>query len=227
MQVLIVEDDHDLAEELHRGLESQGFQGFVANTGRDALILHTEAEVVLLDIGLPDMDGLEVCRKIRTISNIPIIILSGRSDEIDRVLGLKLGADDYVIKPHSLRELAARLEAVIRRARQSGENSSPAGIARIEGDVRVLREIRIDVGSRKVTVKNREVSLTRREFAFLELLAREPGKVFSREDIMIEAWGHDGAGDTRTLGVHVASLRKKLGVPAIETVRGVGFRLAS
>ncbi|RJO78951.1 DNA-binding response regulator [Nocardia panacis] len=227
MHVLIVEDDHDLAMELHCGLESQGFRGLVASTGRDALDLHTEVEAVLLDIGLPDMDGLEVCRKIRATSNVPIIILSGRSDEFDRVLGLKLGADDYVTKPHSVRELAARFQAITRRTREIQDIAVPAREARIRSNIRKLREIRIDVDSRRVTVNEREIRLTRREFDFLELLAREPGKVFSREAIMIEAWGYDGAGDTRTLGVHVASLRKKLGLPVIETVRGVGFRLAS
>ncbi|MEU1546792.1 response regulator transcription factor [Nocardia sp. NPDC005745] len=226
MQVLIVEDDHHLAAELDRGLESQGFRSRVVSTGREALSLHAEVEVVLLDIGLPDMDGLEVCRTIRATSNVPIIILSGRVDEFDRVLALKLGADDYVTKPHSLRELAARLEAVTRRARDRREAPIPTSTGTIGADVRELRELRIDVRSRRVTVNEQEVHLTRREFNFLELLAREPGKVFSREMIMIEAWGYRDAGDTRTLGVHAASLRRKLGVPVIETVRGVGFRLA-
>lgn len=229
MLILIVEDSADLSVELAEGLKAQGFHSEIVDTGRDALERYADADAVLLDIGLPDMDGFEVCRKIRTTSSIPVIVQSARSDEFDKVLALKLGADDYINKPCGLRELAARIEAVIRRVRNDWDTGPVGSIEhrRTKCDVRELNDVRIDIDRRRVTVKEHEICLTRKEFDFLAVLAREPGKVISREDIMTEVWGHDGYGDTRTLGVHLTSLRKKLGVPElIETVRGVGFRLA-
>jgi two-component system, OmpR family, response regulator RegX3 len=224
MRVLVVEDDRVLADSLTEGLADRGFDSRVVDTGRGALDQHGQVDAVLLDLGLPDMDGFDVCRTIRTVSSVPIIVVSGRNDEFDRVLALKLGADDYVVKPCGLRELTARIEAVARRALNARHFAGPH---RPVDDIRQLRELRIDVGSRLVTVSKSEIKLTRKEFDFLALLSTDPGRVFTRDKIMSEVWGHDGAGDTRTLGVHVAGLRKKLGRPTmIETVRGIGFRLA-
>lgn len=216
MRVLIIEDDVETSKELVRGFHEQGFDTVTAENGRSALQLFAAVDIVLLDLGLPDIDGLEVCRSIRAVSGVPIIMITGRSDEFDRVLGLKMGADDYVVKPCRMRELAARMEAVVRRARWPQQ--------RVEKFV--LGPVRLDLHGRRVAVADRGVALTRREFDLLTLLASEPGRTFTREHIMTEVWGHNGAGDTRTLGVHVAGLRKKLGLPDfIETVRGVGFRL--
>jgi DNA-binding response OmpR family regulator len=192
--------------------------------GSFALKRCREVDAVLLDLVLADIDGFEVCRAIRAVSGVPIIMVSARGDEFDRVLSLKLGADDYVVRPYSLRELTARIEAVIRRA---GTSWQP----RMHEDTPVaetceLGHIRIDFRGRTVTVGDRETNLTRMEFDILALLAKDAGRVFERQHIMTEVWGHDGAGDTRTLGVHISGLRKKLGEPSsIETVRGVGFRL--
>jgi two-component system response regulator RegX3 len=221
MRVLLVEDDSEVTNELTRGLNEQGLDAFAVDRGRAALTHYNAADIVLLDLGLPDIDGFEVCRLIRANSSVPIIIVSGRNDEFDRVLGLKMGADDYVVKPYRLRELAARIEAVVRRTRVA----SSAGVA---DSVRELGRLRIDLRLRKVVVDGREVVLTRKEFDLLTLLASEPDRTFTRDQIMNEVWGHDGAGDTRTLGVHMAGLRRKLGVAdLIETVRGVGFRVTN
>ncbi|WP_216906570.1 response regulator transcription factor [Nocardia noduli] len=226
MRVLIAEDDHDLAKSLSEDLESQGFTCLAVDCGQGALEAHSQVEAVILDIGLPDIDGFEVCRRIRATSMVPIVFLSGRSDEFDRVLALKLGADDYVMKPYRLRELAARIEAVTRRNRRDPIDRDSLDNTDNRNSVRNVRQLRIDTDCRRITISGNEIALTRKEFEVLELLTREPGKVFSRETIMIQVWGHDGSGDTRTLGVHMTSLRKKLGTPLIETVRGIGFRLA-
>ncbi len=219
MRVLIVEDDTEAAEALVRGLASEGIEAVTVSTGRAALHSHADVDAVVLDIRLPDLDGFEVCRAIRTTSSVPIIILSGRDTEFDRVLGLKLGADDYIVKPYGLRELSARIEASVRRtAHYTQETPDEA--------VRSFGPLRVDLYQRKVTVHNRIVTLTRKEFDLLALLSGRPGMVFTREVIMREVWGHDGSGDTRTLGVHITGLRKKLQTPhMIETVRGIGFRL--
>lgn len=220
MRVLIVEDEHEVAEELVRGLGDLGMDAMTAHAGRAALHSYSEADIVLLDLQLPDIDGFELCRAIRAASQVPIIIVSARDAEFDRVLGLKLGADDYVVKPYSLRELAARIEAVTRRA--AGDCRAP------DDEIRHAGPIRVDLYQRRVVAQEREVALTRKEFDLLALLAASPGKVLTRDFIMRKVWGHDGAGDTRTLGVHMTSLRKKLGEPRlIETVRGVGFRLVA
>jgi DNA-binding response OmpR family regulator len=170
---------------------------------------------VLLDLGLPDMDGSEVCRQVRKTSAVPIIVVSARGDESDRVLGLELGADDYLVKPFGLRELVARVRAVSRRA-----VSDPDQLLQRVGAVEIDRR------ARRVTVDEVEVALSPKEFDLLSLLGQDPGAVVSREQIMDEVWDPHWYGPTRTLDVHVASLRKKLGDPGlIETVRRVGFRL--
>jgi DNA-binding response OmpR family regulator len=219
MRALVVDDDAETAEALAKGLAGEGIEAITVRTGRAALDSHVGVDVVLLDIRLPDLDGFEVCRAIRTTSSVPIIILSARDTELDRVLGLKLGADDYVVKPYGLRELTARIEASVRRATNYAQ-AEPAK------EIRSFGPVQVDLYQRKVTVHDREVAFTRKEFDLLALLSGRPGMVFTREVIMREVWGYNVSGDTRTLGVHITHLRKKLQIPQlIETVRGIGFRL--
>jgi two-component system response regulator RegX3 len=221
MKVLIVEDQPEIADDLSNGLGNQGFNTVTAHTGQAALEQYLDADAILLDLGLPDRDGLEVCRTIRASSNVPIILVSARHDEFDRVLGLRMGADDYVTKPYGLRELGARLEAVMRRTVDTHFRPE-------KPKVRRTGMVSINLHRHRVTVGDREIFLTRKEFDLLVLLTSDPGRVFDRETIMCEVWGHPSAGDTRTLGVHMVSLRRKLGIShLIETVRGVGFRFVS
>jgi two-component system, OmpR family, response regulator RegX3 len=216
MRVLLVEDDDSIAEPLTAGLGRHGFQVSRVRTGTEALAapLH---DVVLLDLGLPDMDGIDVCRRLRATSAVPIIVITARSEEVDRVLGLELGADDYVVKPFGFRELVARIRAVTRRAQATaGPAEGPQQVGPLELDRR----------QRRVLLNGVEVVLTAKEFDLLALLAEDPGAVFEREQILEQVWDPHWFGPTKTLDVHVASLRKKLGDPGwIQTVRGVGFRL--
>ena len=215
MRLLVVEDDDAIAVPLVEGLLGAGYSVDRAATGTEALARVAHADLVLLDLGLPDMDGSEVCRQVRKTSAVPIIVVSARGDESDRVLGLELGADDYLVKPFGLRELVARVRAVSRRA-----VSDPDQLLQRVGAVEIDRR------TRRVTVDDREVALSPKEFDLLSLLGQDPGAVVSREQIMDEVWDPHWYGPTRTLDVHVASLRKKLGDPGlIETVRRVGFRL--
>ena len=215
MRLLVVEDDDAIAVPLVEGLSRAGYSVDRAATGTEALARVAHADLVLLDLGLPDMDGSEVCRQVRKTSAVPIIIVSARGDESDRVLGLELGADDYLVKPFGLRELVARVRAVSRRA-----VSDPDQLLQRVGAVEIDRR------ARRVTVDEVEVALSPKEFDLLSLLGQDPGAVVSREQIMDEVWDPHWYGPTRTLDVHVASLRKKLGDPGlIETVRRVGFRL--
>jgi two-component system, OmpR family, response regulator RegX3 len=214
MRVLIVEDEQPIAEPLAEGLRREGFEVDWAATGAAALEA-AEPDVVLLDLRLPDMDGLDVCRSLRARSEVPIIIVTARGDEPDRVVGLELGADDYVVKPFGLRELIARIRAVTRRGR-----AAPA-----DGAVQV-GELEVDPRARRVRLGGRELDLTPKEFDVLAMLVRDPGAVVSRRSLLDEIWETSWYGSTRTIDVHVAALRRKLGDPTwIETVRGVGFRL--
>jgi two-component system, OmpR family, response regulator RegX3 len=214
VRVLIVEDEDAIAEPLAEGLRREGFDVARAATGAEALAA-TRADVVLLDLRLPDVDGFDVCRELRSRSAVPIIVVTARGEEADRVAGLELGADDYVVKPFGLRELIARIRAVTRRAR--GEHG--AAIARI-GDLEV------DIRARRATLSGREVELTQKEFDLLAALARDPGAVLSRRRLLEDVWDTSWYGSSKTIDVHVAALRRKLGDPSlIETVRGVGFRL--
>ncbi|MBZ3906383.1 response regulator transcription factor [Streptomyces griseiscabiei] len=218
MRVLIVEDHAEIADALRSGLNDHGFETAIADTCQTALERYADVDAVLLDVGLPDGNGMDVCRTIRASSSVPIIMVSGRDDEFDRVLGLRMGADDYVVKPCGLRELVARIEAVVRRA---------VGWARSSGGSRVVGPLSIDLKQRRAFMEGAELLFTRKEFDLLVLLTGEPGKVFDRETIMRHVWGQPSVGDTRTLGVHMVSLRRKLGAPElIQTVRGVGFRFA-
>jgi DNA-binding response OmpR family regulator len=218
VRILVVEDDDAIAEPLVKGLVHEGFDVDRVPTGNAALAAD-EPDLVLLDLGLPDMDGYEVCRALRTRSAVPIIVITARGDEVDRVIGLELGADDYVVKPFGFRELIARIRAVARRA-GGGRGGEPA----------VLRvgRLEVDLRTHRVTVDGDAVDLTLKEFDLLALLASDPGAVRTRMEILEEVWDPHWYGPTKTLDVHVASLRKKLGDPRlIETVRGVGFRLRS
>ncbi|HMQ26671.1 MAG TPA: response regulator transcription factor [Acidimicrobiales bacterium] len=219
MRLLLVEDDDAIADPLAKGLAREGFEVDRVGTGAAALAADP-ADLGLLDLGLPDLDGFEVCRRLRSESEVPIIVITARGDEVDRVVGLELGADDYVVKPFGFRELVARIRAVSRRTAARGDDDADP----------VLRSgpIEVDTRTRRVTVGGAEVDLTRKEFDLLALLARDPGATRTRDEILEEVWDAHWYGPTKTLDVHVASLRKKLGDPTlIETVRGVGFRLGT
>jgi two-component system response regulator RegX3 len=215
MDVLLVEDDDTIAEPLVKGLARAGFVVRRVATGAAALA-EPAVDVVLLDLALPDVDGYEVCRQLRARSDVPIICVTARAEEVDRVVGLELGADDYVVKPFGFRELVARIRAVTRRAQPRPEAATVVGFGGLEVDRR----------TRQVTVDGAEVQLTPKEFDVLALLAEDPGAVMSRQRIFEEVWDPHWYRPTKTLDVHVASLRRKLGASGwIETVRGVGFRL--
>jgi len=213
MRVLLVEDDEPIAESLTRGLSRYGFEVRWVRTGAEALAAGEDFAIVLVDLGLPDVDGLDVCRELRTRGDVPIIVISARSDEVDRVVGLEIGADDYVTKPFGVREVVARMRAVLRRARPAQEPERHG-------------RVRIDRRGRRVHLDGGEVELTPKEFDLLAFLAEDPGAVFTREQIMEAVWDENWFGPTKTLDVHVGVLRRKLGDAAsLETVRGVGFRL--
>lgn len=221
MNILLVEDDPSVAASVIDGLEADGFQVTHVSTGSEAIssVKAKQPELVLLDLGLPDIDGQQVCRTIRAESPVPIIILSARSEEVDRVLSLEFGADDYLVKPFGMRELVARIHAVSRRS--SAPNREAPEINQTIGP------LSIDRRSQRVFVNSEEVTLTPKEFDLLEYLATDPGAVYRRNDIMREVWDTDWYQTTKTVDAHIASLRKKLNHPDwIEAVRGVGFRLA-
>ena len=228
MQVLLVEDDPSIASSLSESLRSQGFEVRHVTTGRAAVDAEP-GDVVLLDLGLPDMDGYDVCRAIRARSGVPIIVITARGEELDRVLGLELGADDYVVKPFGFRELVARMRAVVRR---TAPRSSPGSAAEpATDDQLVAGPLRIDRRTHRVTLDGPdgtpdEVALTPKEFELLAFLAEDPGAVRTRTDIVEHVWDSNWFGPTKTVDAHVAGIRKKLGDQRwIEAVRGVGFRL--
>jgi two-component system, OmpR family, response regulator RegX3 len=214
-RLLVVEDDDGIAEPLVEGLELHGFEVERARTGAEALA-SAGVDLVLLDLGLPDLDGREVCRRLRERTAVPIIVVTARADEIDRVLLLELGADDYVVKPFGFRELVARIRAVQRRAGSTAARHM---------DRQELGELVIDRGARRVWLAGEEVDLTPKEFDLLSYLAEAPSQARRREDIIARVWDEHWWGPTKTLDVHVASLRRKLGNPAwITTLRGIGYR---
>ena len=215
VRILLVEDEDSIAEPLAQGLRREGFDVDRAATGAAALAAGP-ADCVLLDLRLPDVDGYDVCRTLRERSDVPIIMVSARGEEVDRVVGLELGADDYLAKPFGLRELIARIHAVTRRAAPPSRPRGPSRVGPLEVDVR----------ARRVRMDGRELTLTAKEFDLLAALAEEPGVVLSRRDLLERVWHTSWYGQTKTIDVHVGSLRRKLGDPGwIETVRGVGFRL--
>ncbi len=215
MHLLVVEDEDTIAEPLVEGLLAEGFEVTRVATGQDALDA-APVDLVLLDVRLPDIDGFTVCRELRSRSDVPIIMVTAKGEEIDRVVGLELGADDYVVKPFGLRELIARIRAVARRTPGRHEARETLVVGTLE----------VDVPARRATIDGRELQLTLKEFDLLALLASEPGIVVDRQRILREVWDTTWYGSSKTVDVHVAALRKKLGDPTlIETVRGIGLRL--
>jgi two-component system response regulator RegX3 len=222
-RVLVVEDEEAISEPLAEHLVREGFDAEVTNTiaaAEDAFRRH-EPDLILLDVMLPDGDGRDLCREIRKKSDVPIIMLTARGAEVDRIVGLELGADDYVVKPFSAGELVARIRAILRRGRASAKNGA------IE-----IGTIRLDPGSRTVFRDDQRIELAAKEFDLLHMLMANAGMVLKREEIMDEVWDPHWFGPTKTLDVHVSWLRKKLEVdPAsprlITTIRGVGFRFAT
>lgn len=215
MHLLVVEDEDTIAEPLVEGLLAEGFEVTRVATGQDALDA-APVDLVLLDVRLPDIDGFTVCRELRSRSDVPIIMLTAKGEEIDRVVGLELGADDYVVKPFGRRELIARIRAVARRSPGRHESRETLVVGALE----------VDVPARRATIDERELHLTLKEFDLLALLASEPGVVVDRQRILREVWDTTWYGSSKTVDVHVAALRKKLGDPTlIETVRGIGLRL--
>jgi DNA-binding response OmpR family regulator len=216
VQILIVEDDDAIAKPLAAGLEREGFDVTRVSTGEDALEAAVP-DLVLLDLRLPGMDGTEVCRRLRARSDVPIIVVTAKGEEVDRVVGLELGADDYMVKPFGFRELLARIRAVMRRARP-GTDRAQIKVGPLE----------IDVRGRRASMGGDTLNLTTKEFDLLALLASEQGDVVARQRILREVWDTEWFGPTKTVDVHVASLRRKLGDPGwIETVRGIGLRLVA
>jgi len=213
LSVLVVEDDRAIGTQLVRGLERIGCRPALVASGQAALDAHS-SDIVLLDLGLPDIDGVEVCRQLRERSAVPVIAVTARSPERDRVQALDAGADDYIVKPFGFDELAARMRAVLRRARPGGSTIS-YGV------------LDVDVAGRRVRVDGTPVTLTGKEFDILACLALEPGRVVSREEIFDHVWDEHWYGPTKVLDVHIAALRRKLGDQSlIETVYGRGFRLS-
>jgi two-component system, OmpR family, response regulator RegX3 len=224
--ILLVEDEESITTPLVEALRREGFDTAVSGTAGESLALadRVKPDLVLLDVMLPDGSGFEVCRELRARSRVPIIMLTARGEEADRVAGLELGADDYVVKPFSARELVARVRAVLRRAAEATER-------RVDGAAEI-GDVRIDPGRRSVSFRGEELELSRKEFDLLRLLIENAGSVVTRERLIDEVWDTNWFGSTKTLDVHVSGLRKKLdddpGSPRyIHTVRGVGFRFST
>ena len=225
-RILLVEDEESITTPLAESLSREGFDTSVAGTAAAALELAADLrpDLVLLDVMLPDGSGFDVARELRRDSRVPIIMLTARGEEADRVAGLELGADDYVVKPFSARELVARVRAVLRRVAESREQRPGGAIT--------IGEVRLDADRRSTVLQGEELELSRKEFDLLRLLMENAGSVVTRERLIDEVWDTNWFGSTKTLDVHVSGLRKKLGDDSsaprfIHTVRGVGFRFAS
>ncbi len=221
-RVLVVEDEESYSDALAYMLRKEGFEVGLAATGPEALAEfdRSGADIVLLDLMLPGLPGTEVCRRIRQTSNVPVIMVSAKDDEVDKVVGLELGADDYITKPYSPRELVARIRAVLRRGIEP--DLAPQTLE--------VGPVRMDVERHTVTVDGTDVRLPLKEFELLEMLLRNPGRVLTRGQLIDRVWGSDYVGDTKTLDVHVKRLRSKLEADPAEpklltTVRGLGYKL--
>jgi len=226
-RILVVEDEESYRDPLTYTLRREGFDVVEAATGPDALDRFAEhgADLVLLDLMLPGLPGTEVCRRLRTTSDVPVIMLTAKDDEIDKVVGLELGADDYVTKPYSSRELVARIRAVLRR-----RSSSPTPTDDTDDDLLVSGPVRMDVDRHTVHVHGAPVAFPLKEFELLELLLRNAGRVLTRAQLIDRVWGSDYVGDTKTLDVHVKRIRAKIEADPSEprllvTVRGLGYKL--
>jgi two-component system, OmpR family, response regulator MtrA len=215
--ILVIEDDTAIADVIRMNLTSAGFGVHVEHDGTDGLaaVQRLRPAAVILDVGLPGLDGVEVCRRMRAQHDwTPVLFATARDDEVDRVVGLELGADDYITKPFSPRELVARVGSVLRRTQ--GIVDAPPVLA--------VGEVVVDLGERRVTAAGSEVALTATEFDLLTFLMRRPGRVFGREQLISEVWGYSALAGNRTVDVHIAQLRSKLGAASpIRTVRGVGY----
>jgi DNA-binding response OmpR family regulator len=217
--IVVVDDEPNIADLVDLYLAREGFRVLKTDTGEAGLqaVKDHRPRLVVLDVGLPDLDGLEVCKRLRATSQIPVIFLTARDSEVDRVVGLELGGDDYLTKPFSPAELVARVKAVLRRV-----DGGPAA------EVVQAGEVAIDAGRREVRVAGEPVDFTTKEFDLLRYLAERPGLALSRQQILDGVWGYDWYGDARTVDVHIAQVRKKLrDTVEIKTVRGVGYRLES
>jgi len=224
-KILVIEDDASIADSVAYTLKQEGFDTVVAGEGPAGLAaaLHTEPDLILLDLMLPGMDGLDVFRAVRKHSSCPVIMLTAKGSESDRVTGIELGADDYITKPFYMRELVARVKMVLRRARRAADD---------DADVITVRDLNIDRAGRTVTLKGREIELTPREFDLLECLARNRGRALTREAILDSAWQESQYIDPRTIDVHIRWLRRKIeddpsNPRLILTVRAVGYKMAN
>ncbi|MBC7082917.1 MAG: response regulator transcription factor [Firmicutes bacterium] len=219
--ILVVEDEESVRELVRMYLENEGFRVETASDGEEALnkVKANTPDLIILDIMLPKFDGWTVCREVKKTSNVPIIMLSARTEEFDRVLGLELGADDYIPKPFSPREMVARVRAVLRRTSASPEAT---------GRVITYRDLTIDRDANRVVIRDKEVAMTPREFELLWFLACHPGRVYSREQLLEEVWGYEYLGDGRTVDTHIKRLREKLHADGettyIKTVWGRGYK---
>lgn len=222
MKILVVDDEQSIRELLEFNLKKNGYETLTAADGREALQKAEGSDLILLDLMLPEIDGIEVCRRLKTAvktADIPIIMLTAKAEEVDRIIGLEMGADDYVAKPFSMRELMARIKAVLRRSSTSDRSNS---------NVLVIGKLKIDFASYQVWLDGVLVPLTPKEFDLLKLLVTNQGRAFSRDELLERVWGYEYYGDTRTVDVHIRHLRSKLAadealINAIETVRGVGY----
>jgi two-component system response regulator RegX3 len=228
-RVLFVEDERGIAEPFSKALSREGFEPVVARTAARALELADDGDwaIVLLDLSLPDGDGRDVCRAIRRASSVPILMLTARGTEADRIVGLELGADDYVVKPFSGGEVIARIRAILRRT-----GRATAAADGLPAEPVQVGELEVDVGARRARLDGAELSLARKEFDLLAELVRHAGRVVTREDLMARVWDENWFGSTKTLDVHIRWLRQKLGddpsTPRyVHTVRGVGFRFTA
>ncbi len=221
-RVLVVEDDEGIRETLKYNLSAAGYTVLEAADGATGVRTAQTGrpDLVLLDLMLPGLSGIEVCRAVRRTSRVPIIMLTAKDSEVDKIVGLELGADDYITKPFSVREVMARVNAVLRRAQPPGASAAP--------EREILGEFAIDRAARRVVVDGREVKVTAREFDLLSFLLSHPGRVYSRDALLTQVWGADFVGDRKTVDVHVRWLRSKfenVGGFTIVTVRGIGYRL--
>lgn len=221
-KLLVVDDEPNIIELNRMYLEGAGYQVVTARTGPEALdrFRSERPDLVVLDLMLPGIDGLSICREIRQQGATPIIMLTARTEDVDRIVGLELGADDYVTKPYNPRELVARVRAVLRRTNPPAETAAPATVLQ-------LGDVALDPARRTVTVSDEPITLRTKEFDLLQCLLEHQGLVLSREQLLSQVWGYDYAGETRTVDVHVAGLRKELRASnvAVETVWGIGYKL--
>ncbi len=222
-KILVVEDERNIASFVAMYLKNARYQVDIARDGAEALQKadSINPDLVVLDLMLPDIDGLEVCRQIRSTSDVPILMLTARDDDVDKIVGLEVGADDYLTKPFNPRELVARIKSILRRSSQTARSSRPQEAAMDHGN------LRIDAGRREVTVSGRHVQLAPKEFDLLWELLDHRGLVLTRDQLLERVWGYTFAGDTRTVDVHVRQLRRKLGDDCpVATVWGVGYKVA-